>query len=496
MSIIGQLKIDGTYSVNKNDKVAAFVNGQCRGVAQNLYVEAYDKYIVFLTVYSNVEAGENVNFKIWNAAEGYIHTNVTPIVQFVYNDIVGTLPSPQTLESFNSYSFAQNLNQGWTWISFNLFSSGLSDVNQVLESISAQNGNQIKSQKYFANYSTNLGWDGSLVHGGGFNNTDMYMVKLSNSNVLKYSGSKLNAETIQIPLNTGWNWIGYTPNNNMYLNDALAFANPAQNDIVKSQYQFAMYDQKLGWVGNLTYFVPGLGYMYKTSKPSSSFTYPSSGLKSNGFTSERSSAKGTPWSLSENDYQFNMSAVAALKVPSEIELSSNNYLGVFYGSTCRGIAEPIEVGKDKLYFVTIYGESADNLSFKVVDMDKNLIYDIVESVTFAKDEVIGNMSTPLELNLKPYATNVDGLTVAPLSVVAYPNPFKASITIEYKLAKTENLLIELFDIAGRRVSTVQSEKALEGIHTLNIDGSQLSAGTYLLKFVCESYTKQLVVVKL
>ncbi len=78
MNIMGQLKINNKFSISPDDKVAAFVmvNGteECRGVVNSNYIEDYDMFYVFLTIYSNnTSGGENIYFKIWDANTGQVH---------------------------------------------------------------------------------------------------------------------------------------------------------------------------------------------------------------------------------------------------------------------------------------------------------------------------------------------------------------------------------------------------------------------------------------
>jgi hypothetical protein len=50
MTFVGALHIDGVRLANSNDKVAAFVNGQCRGVSNLTYVSNENKYYAYLRI--------------------------------------------------------------------------------------------------------------------------------------------------------------------------------------------------------------------------------------------------------------------------------------------------------------------------------------------------------------------------------------------------------------------------------------------------------------
>lgn len=96
MSFEGFINVDGKSLTSSSDKVAAFVNGECRGIASPIYVQTEKKYVVYLTVFSNTD-NETVNFKIYDAANNSVK-NVEKTKVFENNKHYGDL--------FQSYSFA------------------------------------------------------------------------------------------------------------------------------------------------------------------------------------------------------------------------------------------------------------------------------------------------------------------------------------------------------------------------------------------------------
>lgn len=71
MSFVAFVNIDGTNLTSTNDKVAAFVNGECRGLTNLTYVASKDSYYAYLTVFSN-ENNETLNFKIYDSAKDVV----------------------------------------------------------------------------------------------------------------------------------------------------------------------------------------------------------------------------------------------------------------------------------------------------------------------------------------------------------------------------------------------------------------------------------------
>ena len=65
----------------------------------------------------------------------------------------------------------------------------------------------------------------------------------------------------------------------------------------------------------------------------------------------------------------------------------------------------------------------------------------------------------------------------------FPNPFNPSTTIKYSLAKTAIVRLSIYDLSGRVVETLVSEKKEAGAYSVswNVSGSSLEAGVYFAK---------------
>jgi hypothetical protein len=67
------------------------------------------------------------------------------------------------------------------------------------------------------------------------------------------------------------------------------------------------------------------------------------------------------------------------------------------------------------------------------------------------------------------------------SIEVYPNPFKSMITILYKLDAAGDITLELFDITGRRVETIEKGTKTEGSHIVQFQGTSLASGIYFIR---------------
>ncbi len=91
MQLVGLLLLaDSSFSVDPNDLVGAFVEGECRGIASP--VPGQDGKL-FMTIGSDVYSGEDISFKAYIASQNII-VNVNESVSFVSQSEIGTLLDP------------------------------------------------------------------------------------------------------------------------------------------------------------------------------------------------------------------------------------------------------------------------------------------------------------------------------------------------------------------------------------------------------------------
>lgn len=118
MSIVSFVNVDGQALESANDKVAAFVNGECRGIANLTYVESENSYYAYLTIFSN-QNSEVLNFKIYDSVNDEIK-EVSETKTFEINEHYGNL--------FQAYSIANPaLSNSADILDFNFGSIAIND---------------------------------------------------------------------------------------------------------------------------------------------------------------------------------------------------------------------------------------------------------------------------------------------------------------------------------------------------------------------------------
>lgn len=80
----------------------------------------------------------------------------------------------------------------------------------------------------------------------------------------------------------------------------------------------------------------------------------------------------------------------------------------------------------------------------------------------------------------------------------FPNPFNSATTIKYSINKNSFIKIQIFDINGREVKTITSEKKTPGDYKVKFEGIGLSSGVYFYSLFADDIlidTKKLILIK-
>jgi len=71
----------------------------------------------------------------------------------------------------------------------------------------------------------------------------------------------------------------------------------------------------------------------------------------------------------------------------------------------------------------------------------------------------------------------------------YPNPFNPVTTIRYAVAAPGRILIELFDVNGKKMATLVNSDKQPGIYHVTLNGAHFSSGVYVYRMTAGNFTK-------
>jgi hypothetical protein len=85
---------------------------------------------------------------------------------------------------------------------------------------------------------------------------------------------------------------------------------------------------------------------------------------------------------------------------------------------------------------------------------------------------LGQGVTSVEANPKPISFKLEQ---------NYPNPFNPSTTIQYSLPTEGLVTLEVFDMLGKRVSTLVNQEQSSGPHQAQWNAQSISSGIYFYR---------------
>lgn len=481
MSVLSRVRIKGEFSRDENDLIAAFVNGQCRGVANLEYITSQDNYQAYISVYSNQLTGESIDYRIWNASEGLVHTFVTNsdagVETFSADGFFGTIINPVIFDAGVNIEQTQEIKSGWQWLSFNLTSNDFTAVNTFMEEFQSADGDQIKSNQFYDQYDPVNGWVGTITANGGIQSGEMYKFRLANAGKLKYRGEPVDPATNPVTVNEGWNWVSFLGQNLIPINEALAnITGLSVGDVIKSQRQFATYGGAgVGWIGSLKVMQPGQGYMYRAAV-SGDIVYPQ----------VASSAR-----VETPDFGYiSKVGLDAFRFPDNMNMivETNyeyDYLLAYAGEELRGIAVPEynPVIGATVYFMTVFGHAKTALTFEGVIGDWTDNLSCEETIVFSGTSALGSLSEPILMVGSVLSTDHQFM------VSVYPNP--AADKFEVRLSKGSYDRISIMSLSGQELF---NREIVPGEKQLILDVAHMASGVYLLKVIgVQSETIKLVI---
>ena len=506
MNLVGELAIDSILSSDKSDIIAAFSGNECRGVGSLQYIASVDKWEVFLDLYSNeTSINQPLKFKVWDASEGVIRSEVVPVVNFVSDAVLGTIMQPVYINALKTQDQFIPLKPGWTWFSLNLTSPFITNINTVLQDVQGTTGDLVKAQvEYYAQYTAGSGWYGNFNSSNHFKNTQMYMIKVSNPDTIRFVGKIVDPTTTSITINSGWNWIGYVPQTNLTVNEAMASYLGAKNgDVIKGQSSFAMYQSGMDWNGSLHYMKPGEGYMYKSlDTTSKSFFYPATGTGLNKDL-ELPPVIPTAWNNNLDQYENSLSLVAKVQTGEWGSVNGDMVLGAFVNNVCRGYIKPtyVPTTNDYLFFLPVHSTmlSGENVTFKLYDPSFSVENQVIETIAFASNAVLGNIEHPIPLNILSSVNGIQTFVKTEDSFQISPNPFQQETVVSYGLKEDAHLTINVYNALGIKACTLIDKQMQKGLwkqswNGTNESGVKLPAGMYYVEMKTSKFTSQIKVI--
>lgn len=192
------------------------------------------------------------------------------------------------------------------------------------------------------------------------------------------------------------------------------------------------------------------------------------------------------WEVNPSDFQFNMNMTAQV-VSLGVELTGSAHrLAAFSATNDRliGVAEPLLVGTDWYFFLTIYSDS-DNESvyFKVFDANSHRVLNTNQSLDFTSNEVIGDPLEPYRIDAGNIFLDLEGVV---LNITVGMNPWQGTEELEFIATdvSTSELLFDK-DTASFTVLNITSPQ-FDDIPTQHISEGESFMDLNLMEYLTDA----------
>ena len=420
MNVIGQVYLYDQIDSDSRDIVGVFdKENVCHGFANITHDEQYGDNTLYLTVYDNQVSGRELNYRLWQYSTGR-ELVLTPKqnITFENSAVVGS-GTPVRFDGGESFVQNFSLKKGWNWVSFNVNSPQLADVNPLLNNIPWKEGDVL----------TDMGSDTLLVYknkqwltSGSTQNMTIspkksYAIKVQEDCLFPIGGTVIKEESARtIEVKKGWNAIGYTPMTNLSVETALSdyYDNAQEGDVIKSHTEFA-YFSKSGnvgrWRGSLQYMKPGEGYMLlRKGNDDVSFTYPYYEMGTSSSENGAKAARLTSSNEARSAVLKTRSTMTLSATVENFEMEDGDRLVAYSDGEVVGCEELITAATatdQPVFFMSISGEAKQPIRFTIERDGKTVAY-TRDIMTFQTNAVIGSPEEPAVINFSDTQTYEEG----------------------------------------------------------------------------------------
>jgi hypothetical protein len=386
VAVTAVLAADFQPVAGPDNLLAAFAGAELRGVAAP--VEVLGQWIYFLTVYAD-QGGETLQFKAYLAAEDAVF-DVRETLVFQANATYGDPTSPLALNAIVAFDFPPV----WSPIADQVIEVGQSfqaiDLDDHLQS---EDGDPVRfsvSGPDFAppRLSVNVG-AGNVVSiappGPGWTGSETLVFTAVEETANRLTALAQATFSVRQP-------------------DRAPQIAPIPDQTIRQYRTFAPFD-----LDDYLTELDGDAVAWSLSFP---FTGLGTGLPG--------------WSVAAASFEQTMSVTAAVALRGQKPGAGNSRLAAFVHDpsqpnglgAVRGVASPVVVGQQTLYFLTVYADQGgEQMVFRYYDAQSDQVYQVKERLTFAANALHGDPQNPLLLRAGALSYALDGDNVVAVEVL-------------------------------------------------------------------------------
>jgi len=409
MTVYAVVETKGQRIDEAGSMLAAFdVDGVLAGVAEPIDGPVGRLYV--LTIWSDQTSLPGLELRVFDSARNEV-VEIRETLDFEVNAILGQLNDPRVFQ-VRPPTIEQTIRlvTGWNWVSFNVEPED-PRVRILSASYTFSDHDVIKGTGGVATFYQGQWYPSNLMLDPG----RMYMVRrqaLGSANLV-VEGVAADASK-SLPLVAGWNWLGYLPQLERPISNALGGLSLQDGDLVKSQYDGSVTYYAGQWYPSNRAMVPGRGYLLKLSSTqtlsydsapsinramlSAKALQPTEDLSVQKEFAQQSSA---PSWVAPNNREASAVVYAVVDLRGERVSAAGSLLAAFIDNDIAGVAALEDgPGSTKLFNLQVWADQTDtrkSITFKVYDTVSSEVTNVHETLVWEPNASFGRVDAPVAL---------------------------------------------------------------------------------------------------
>ena len=134
-----------------------------------------------------------------------------------------------------------------------------------------------------------------------------------------------------------------------------------------------------------------------------------------------------------------------------------------------------------------FGNGSTSVASDINSISSSLGQSLIEQTSNSESNIIFGF-----WNVNRTLVNVDDNDLLPDKFELfqnYPNPFNPTTKIKYSIPETSNVLIEVFNVLGQRVSVLIDEEKKPGFYINEFNAVNLSSGFYVYRINAKNFVE-------
>lgn len=189
--------------------------------------------------------------------------------------------------------------------------------------------------------------------------------------------------------------------------------------------------------------------------------------------------------------EFSMLLIAQISWGNEMFGPEQGNMAAAFGpggtEDCRAIATWQEANPPYFdgfwHFVIVGNTNGEPINFKIYHATFDSVYACTNTISFENNATIGSPYEPYELtvgNMSIEPSESENLRRCTL-YQNVPNPFSAQTSISFYLPTPDYITLQIFNIRGQLIETIEKDYKESGIHTAYWNAKEMVSNVYIYK---------------